>query len=196
MDRAVLGGSFDPVHDGHLALGAHLLEHGLAEHLTVIPADRSPHKQDGHASAADRLAMCRLAFAGLSPCAVDDREIVRGGPSFTVDTLAELAVENPGDRLLWVMGADNLAGFARWKDPAGIVARARLIVYPRGGVAPTPELCRGAGIPADRVIVIDDFEHPVSSTAVRAILRDGRVPAKGLHPDVAAYIRSRHLYGV
>lgn len=196
MDRAVLGGSFDPVHDGHTALGAHLLEHGLADHLTVVPARRSPHKQDGRAPAADRLAMCRLAFAPLSPCEVDDREIVRGGPSFTVDTLRELAAENPDDRLLWAMGADNLAGFGRWKDPAGIVARARVIVYPRGGVKPSPELCRRAGIPDDRLIVVTDFEHPVSSTAVRAILRDGRVPASGLHPDVAAYIRSRHLYGV
>jgi nicotinate-nucleotide adenylyltransferase len=196
MIRAVLGGSFDPVHDGHAALGAHLLAHGHADRLAVIPAGRSPHKDACLAGPEHRLAMCRLAFAGLASCAVDDREIVRGGPSYTIDTLAELAGEHRDDELLLALGADNLAGFPRWKDPAGILARARLIVYPRSGVKPTRRLCARAGIPADRVILVSDFDHPVSSTAVRAILQGGRIPAGSLHPDVAAYIRSRHLYGL
>jgi nicotinate-nucleotide adenylyltransferase len=196
MVRAVLGGSFDPVHDGHVAIGAHLLEQGLADHLVVIPADRSPHKDACLAGPADRLAMCRLAFAGLERCEVDDREIVRGGTSYTVDTLRELGAEHPAADLLLALGSDNVAGFASWKDPAGIVSAARLVVYPRGGRTPSLEDCERAGMPRDRVTLVTGFDHPVSSTAVRAMLRDGRLPETGLHPDVAAHIRSRHLYGI
>jgi len=196
MIRAVLGGAFDPVHRGHVAMGAHLLDTGLADRLVVVPAGLSPLKGACGAGAADRLEMCRLAFAGLPRARVDDRELRRAGPSYTVDTLAELAAERPGDDLLFAMGADNVADFPRWRDPAGILKLALLVVFPRDGVTPTTAACAEAGIPADRVRLVRDFDHPVSSTAVRGMLRRGRVPDRDLPPAVAALIRSRHLYGV
>jgi len=90
MIRAVLGGSFDPVHDGHVALATHLLHRGLADRLVVVPARISPHKNRVHAGADQRLAMVRLAFAHEPRVTVDDFEVNRPGPSFTVDTLRHL----------------------------------------------------------------------------------------------------------
>jgi len=196
MIRAVLGGSFDPVHSGHLALGAHLLEAGLAEQVMVIPAAQSPHKNSSFADSDDRLAMCRLAFADLEGAVVDDREIRRGGTSFTVDTLDELQTAHPGDELILAIGADNLGGFAAWRDPDRIIRLARVALYPREGIPAAGSACTAAGIPLERAILVDGFDHPVSSTSVRAILSQGRVPDLQLPAAVADFIRSRHLYGV
>lgn len=196
MIRAVLGGSFDPVHHGHVALGAHLVGSGLADEVRVIPAGQSPHKLTYVADADDRLAMCRLAFAAVGGAVVDDREILRGGRSYTVDTLASLNEAYPEDTLVLAIGADNLSGFSAWREPDRIVRLAKVAVYPRDGLVPTAAACSEAGIPSDRVILVRDFDHPVSSTSVRAILARGRLPEAQLPPDVTQYIHSRHLYGV
>lgn len=194
MILAVLGGSFDPVHLGHVAMGAEVLARGLADRLLVVPARRSPHKDEHPASPADRLAMCRLAFADLEEASVDDREVVREGPSFTVDTLRELSGLRPDDELALVMGADSLAGFPRWREPGAIVGLARLIVFAREGVDPTPADLAAAGVPADRAVLVPDFDHRVSSTGVRAMLERGVVPEAMLPPEVAEYIRAGRLY--
>jgi nicotinate-nucleotide adenylyltransferase len=194
MMRAILGGSFDPVHLGHLAMAVHLLENNLADSLLIIPAWLSPHKYENAAPAADRLAMARIAFAGLDPVAVDDREIVRGRVSFTVETLEDLTAEFPADRLRLVIGGDNLAGFAGWREPGRIQELADIVVYPRGGVVPSPEAITGAGLDPGRVIPVTDFHHPVSSTTVRAILAGGNLPADQLPPGVAEYIAAHGLY--
>ena len=89
MLRAILGGSFDPVHLGHLAMASHMLEKHLADRLLIIPAWRSPHKIENSATPSDRLAMVRLAFGDFAGVEVDDREISRIRISFTVETLEE-----------------------------------------------------------------------------------------------------------
>jgi nicotinate-nucleotide adenylyltransferase len=193
---AVLGGSFDPVHHGHVALGAYLLEACLADQVLVMPAGQSPHKESYVAEPEDRLAMCRLAFDPVKGVVVDDREILRDGRSFTVDTLEDLHAAHPDDDLVLVIGADNLAGFPSWRKPDRIIKLARLAVFPRDGLVPTARACSAVGIPPERVILVNDFDHPVSSTSVRAILAQGRVPDAQLPPDVARFIRSHHLYGV
>jgi len=116
MLRAVLGGSFDPVHLGHLAIVDHMLDKDLADLLVIVPAWLSPHKVENSADPADRLAMVRLAFAGHDEALVDDREIIRGGVSFTVETLEEMAREFPADRLRLVIGGTTCPVF-----PAGAV---------------------------------------------------------------------------
>ena len=194
MLRAMLGGSFDPVHLGHLAMARHMLEKELADLLVIIPAWRSPHKYENSASAEDRLAMVRLAFAGLPGVEVDDREIKRGRVSFTVDTLEEWAAEFPGDRLRLVIGQDNLAGFSGWRLPDRIQELADIVVYPRDGILPTPAAVARAGIDPGRVILVSDFEHPVSSTTVRAMLAAGSLTEGQLDPAVAAFITARGLY--
>jgi len=194
MLRAVLGGSFDPVHLGHLAVVDHMLEMELADLLVIIPAWRSPHKFENSAGPVDRLAMVQLAFAGLDSAVVDDREINRGRVSFTVETLEELAREFPADHLRLVIGGDILAGFSGWRTPERIQELADIVVYPREGMVPTPEAIRHAGLDPGRVIPVTDFVHPVSSTTVRAILGRGTLPEDQLPPGVADYIAAHQLY--
>ncbi len=193
MIRALFGGSFDPVHDGHVAVVDHVLAAGLAEAVTVVPARLSPHKDQVTAPAAERLALARLAFAGRSAVTVDDREIRRPGPSYTIDTLRELAAAHPGDRWRLVMGADNLAGLPTWREAAALARLAEIVVMPRAGAAAAAV---PAGFARERFLLVDDFDEPVSSTAIRAMLAAGRLPAAGLPAAVAARIRARGLYGV
>ena len=192
--RAILGGSFDPVHLGHLAMVSHMLEKNLADRLLVIPAWRSPHKFKNSATPADRLAMARLAFVGFSGVEVDDREISRRRVSFTVETLEELTGEFPGDRLRLIIGGDNLEGFSGWRDPDRIQELADIVVYPRDGIVLSPEAIRRAGLDSGRIIPVTDFDHPVSSTAVRAILARGIVPSEQLPPAVVEYIAAYNIY--
>jgi nicotinate-nucleotide adenylyltransferase len=196
MVRALFGGSFDPVHRGHVAVAAHLLNRGLADRVSVVPAGRSPHKTGTEAAARHRVEMCRLAFADLPGTTVDPRETRRGGSSYTVDTLREYREENPEDDLLLAVGADLLSGFSVWRRPDRILDLARLVVFPRDGVSATTEACAAANIPAERAILLEDFDHKVSSTEVRAILAEGRIPDSLLPPAVADYIRVNRLYGL
>jgi nicotinate-nucleotide adenylyltransferase len=194
MLRAVLGGSFDPVHLGHLAMASHLLAKKLADRLLIIPAWRSPHKFENSAAPADRLAMTRLAFADMAGVEVDDREIVRERVSYTVETLADLAVEYSEDRLRLVIGGDNLSGFSGWREPGRIQELADIVVYPRDGVVPNQQAINRSGLDPGRVIPVTDFDHPVSSTAVRAILARGVMPRDELPPAVVEYISARNIY--
>ena len=194
MLRAVLGGSFDPVHLGHVAIAEHLLSKDLADALIVMPAWRSPHKYENSANPADRLAMVQLAFADFDSVQVDDREVTRGRVSFTVETLEELALEFPDDQLRLVIGGDNLAGFSGWRSPERIQELADILVYPRDGIGPTSLAIRRGGLFPGRVIPVTGFDHPVSSTTVRAMLAQGTLPAKQLPGVVAEYIAARHLY--
>ncbi len=198
MIRGILGGSFDPVHSGHVAMAAYVLDRGLAQVLHVIPARLSPHKDATGASAEQRLAMVRLAFQDFPGVIIDPRELDRPGPSFTVDTLTEIEGRYPGDRLLLVIGQDNLAGLGTWKDPAGLGRLAEVAVLARkdegpGGSDQTPELPAGL-----RIRFHEDFHQPVSSTQIRAILaQTGRRPEdleQFLPGPVAAYIVRHQLY--
>jgi len=190
--RAVLGGSFDPVHDGHVAMARRVLAEGRTDHLVVMPAGRSPHKAQPLASAPERLAMVHLAFTGIADVSVDERELDRSGPSYTVDTMRELAAEMPEVTWRLVLGGDNLESFGAWKRPREIVDLAELVVLARPGC----DLMLPPEVPADRCHVIPDFHAPVSSREIRAILARGRLPASGLPPVVAAHIRARGLYGL
>ena len=194
MLRAVLGGSFDPVHNGHLAMVQHMFDKDLADLLVVVPAWRSPHKFENSAPPSDRLAMVHLAFDDLEAVQVDDREITRGRVSFTVETLEEMAREYPTDRLRLIIGGDNLAGFSGWRTTARIQELADIIVYPRDGFVATPSAIRRAGLDPGRVIPVTGFDHPVSSTTVRVMLGRGILPDEQLCPEVAEYIAARQLY--
>jgi nicotinate-nucleotide adenylyltransferase len=192
MIRALFGGSFDPVHNGHVAIVQHLLRRGLADRVVVVPAGLSPFKDGLTAVAAERLAMVRLAFADEPDVSVDDREIVRGGVSFTIDTLRALVAERPGDRWRLVIGADNAEGLSRWRESDALLALAEVVVMPRGGAAPAP----ADGLDPARFVLVEDFDEPVSSTAIRAMLARGAVPDADLPPAVARHIRRRGLYGI
>lgn len=194
MILAVLGGSFDPVHAGHVAMAAHVLRHRLADHVLVIPNRQSPWRDAPLAGPFDRLAMCRLAFADQPQVTVDGREIAGGRPAFAVETLADLARERPADRLRLVIGGDHLATFRQWRDPERILGLAELIVLDRDGLAAGEALAAAAALAPDRLITAPPFDHPVSASAVRAMLMAGQQPGALLPPAVAAYIEAHRLY--
>lgn len=190
MIRALFGGSFDPVHAGHVAVADLLLARGLAEVVHVVPAARSPFKEQADAAAAHhRLQMLELALGGRDAILIDGRELSRPGPSYTVDTLAELAADHPGDAWRLVVGGDHAPTFGRWREPERLLTMAEVVVISRGRLGLDAPL-------AGRARVIDDFEHPASATDLRRELAAGRRPtASLLPPPVTEYIVAHRLYG-
>ena len=195
MIRGVLGGSFDPVHLGHVAMARKVLAAGLVEVLVVVPAWRSPLKSGVTAGPAHRLAMTRLAFADLPGVVVDDREIARGEVVYTVETLDELHAEHPADDLRLVVGADNLPDFPRWRSPRRILALAEIVVLARRGSDTDLAGLVRLGATAERLHVVADFDVPVSSTDIRAMIGPDSLPEDHLPAAVAGYIRAQRLYG-
>jgi len=192
----LFGGSFDPPHQAHLALArAALAQLGL-DSLLWLPAGRPWQKARELAPDADRLAMLRLLVAGEPRFAIDERELQRAGPSYTIDTLRELRSERPQARLFLVLGQDQLAGLPSWRDWTELLEEATLAVAGRADelVAPPPEV-------AARAPRLERLEMPpmaASSTAIRAHLAAGGTarelaPAM-VSPEVAGYIDSRRLY--
>jgi nicotinate-nucleotide adenylyltransferase len=140
MRRGVFGGSFDPVHYGHLLLAESCREACSLDLVLFVPTAVSPHKQDQLPSEArHRIEMLKLAIGGHPAFDVSEIEIRRAGISFTVDTLRELHRENPQDELFLLMGADSCEDFPTWRQPSEICQLASLVVVGRAG-SPIPDL--------------------------------------------------------
>ena len=188
----VLGGSFDPPHRGHVAV-AEAAVRGLGlDLLLVVPAAQAPLRDaTPRAGAGDRLELARLAFAGVPRAEVDDREVRRGGISYSVETARELAREHPGADLVWVLGADQLARLHLWREAPELCRLARFAVLAREGRegAVDPSLAALARVERLRAPEVD-----VSSTRLRALLASGGDAGKALLPAVAAAIQARSLY--
>jgi nicotinate-nucleotide adenylyltransferase len=209
---AVLGGSFNPVHYGHLLLADDVLERlGLARVL-FVPAAVPPHKPAAQlAPAADRLEMVRVAIAGHPRFAVSDLELRRTGLSYTVDTLQALATG--GDTLFLVIGSETFLDLLAWREPRRVASLARLVVIPRAGSAFDPESAAaqkvlreigveggfvhadaGQEVPARGVLIVHAASLPLSASELRQRVREGRSLAFRMPPAVIEYIRTRGLY--
>ena len=189
VNIGVFGGTFDPVHWGHLIIGGYV-RHALAlEKIVFVPSMISPHKQEQTAAAGEeRLAMLRLAVRGEAGFEVSDMEIVRGGVSYTVDTLSQFHKISPGCHLSLLIGADNYAEFGTWKEPERVRSLARLVVMTRPGSRVDSFAATGEEV---RIRVP---EIAVSSSDIRRRAKGGET-IRYLVPDrVAEYIRSHHLY--
>lgn len=183
------GGSFNPVHSGHLLVAQAALEELALDRLFFIPTARSPFKLE-QAPAPDhwRAAMLRLALAGWTRCEVDEQELQRGGISYTVDTVRAYAQRFPGAELHWLIGADNVAQLPAWREPSELARLARFAVIPRPGDAPVPFPAPFQGRE------LKGFPFGVSSSQIRARLEAG-LPVAGLVPAaVAEFIRNNQLY--
>lgn len=188
----ILGGTFDPPHAGHVAaaVAAHA-QLGLDE-VRVIPAGQAPLRAAAPvASAADRVAMCRLAFAGHPWAVIDDRETRRAGTSWSVDTARELAREHPDALRVWILGADQLARLDRWKEIVELCGLVEFAVLSRDGISTQPPASLAAVI---RLTVLRAPPVRVSSTALRAAMLRGDSPRNGLPLAVARHIDERSLY--
>ena len=198
MKIGVLGGTFDPVHLAHLAVAeAVKTELDLAE-VVFVPAGQPWLKANSYISAPEhRVQMVRLAIAGKSYFRLSTMEIGRPGPSYTVDTMAELRGQiGAEDELYFILGWDNLAELPRWREPARLIQLCYLVAVPRPGYS-LPDLTKLAGdIPgiAKRVIVMDRPQMDISATEIRKRLSRGE-PINDLVPEaVAEYIRRQRLY--
>jgi nicotinate-nucleotide adenylyltransferase len=194
----ILGGTFDPPHIGHLIAAADAADALALDQVLFIPTYRQPLKADSvAASPTQRLAMTQLAAEDDPRLAVSAIEIDRGGLSFTVDTLSELARRSPHDERFLLMGADVVRSFARWREPLEVMRLAELVVWQRGeelpgGVAAwLPRDPKGTP-PAHRVLEARMID--ISSTEVRSRVRAGQ-SIHGFVPEtVRTYIHEAGLY--
>jgi nicotinate-nucleotide adenylyltransferase len=189
MKIGLYGGSFDPVHVGHLLVARAAREELGLDKVVFIPAARSPFKPDANpAPAPQRLRLLRLALAGEAASEVDDLEIKRGGVSYTVDTLRHYAGQFPGAELCYLIGADQAAQLPQWHEAGELARLAQFLVVPRPGEAP-------AAIPAPfRGRPLRGFPVAVSSSEIRARVKAG-LPIVHLTPaTVAEAIATNRLY--
>jgi nicotinate-nucleotide adenylyltransferase len=191
----VVGGTFDPVHVGHVAMAEAAIRCAGLDRVLLVPAALPPHRRPAAASSEDRLEMCRLATAGVAGIEVLDLELRRGGASYTVDTLEELARANPGAELHLVLGWDAARELRSWHRPEEVLRLARLVVVSRPGL-PDPQEAdlRAAGIDPARVLLCPERTPDVKATEIRRRLAAGEDAAALLHPAVAEYVRRRGLY--
>ncbi len=184
----ILGGTFDPPHVGHLLAAVDAVERLTLDRLVLVPASVQPLKAGIQtASPADRLAMLRLLIADDARFEVDALEIERAGLSFSVDTLSVFAERYPSAERFFLVGADVLRTFDRWREPDRVLELATLAVMTREDGSPAAVLPEGA-------IAIASRRIDVSATEIRARVAAGR-SLHGFVPDaVAAYIAAHGLY--
>ena len=199
MRLGIFGGTFDPVHYGHLLLAETCRQDLQLDEVRWIPAGNPPHKNDTSITDAHaRADMLRLALSGYPEHVVDRREIRRDGPSWTVDTLAEFAAEFKDAELFFLMGADSLRDFATWRQPDRITALASVVGVNRPG-QPVPEpdqLVQWMGAELARCITIVNMPGTdISATDLRKRVCDGK-ELRFLTPRaVDVFIREHRLYG-
>ena len=192
----ILGGTFDPVHHGHLAIAEEAREALGLERVLFMPAASPPHKPGQPVTAAEhRLAMVRLAVAGNPAFEVSELELRRGGASYTVDTLEALRADGLADPWL-VLSTEALAGLPTWREPKRILALARLAIVPRGGFDPLGPAWLEARFPgvARRVEFLSGPLLPISGSVVRRRAAAGRSVRYLVPEDVAAYVAEHRLY--
>ena len=187
MRLGLLGGTFDPIHLGHLR-AAETAREGLGlEQVTFVPAHVPPHRQS-ISSALDRYAMVSLATQGHPLFAPSDIEVRRDGPSYTVDTVRALRAARPDDTLVLVLGSDAYAELETWHQPEAILEACEIAVLARPGEATPSAAARG------RVHHLEGPVLPISSTVIRRRVAEG-CSIRYLVPDgVADYIEKRRLY--
>ncbi|HEX2281263.1 MAG TPA: nicotinate-nucleotide adenylyltransferase [Thermomicrobiales bacterium] len=192
----VLGGTFDPVHNGHLYVANALREALDLERILWIPAGRPPHKTGQIVSSdRDRLAMLDLALSGSAADQINTIDIERSGPSYTADTLEILAACLAPARLFFLMGEDSLRDLPTWHDPERLLRAAELAVAARPGVdADLASIARQIPSVLSRVHLVPSEEIAISSSEIRQRVGEHR-SIHGLVPaPVEAYIRDHGLY--
>lgn len=202
MKALLFGGSFDPVHHGHLIIVRAVAEQIGAGRVWLIPAARPPHKpQRVLAPGEDRLEMCRLAVAGDVLFEVSDCELVRGGPSYTLLTVRHFArTLGVGAELFWLIGSDSLAELGSWYRVRELVNECTLVTARRSGATVPDAAALGAIVGAQAAARIQRYILPtpqidISATEIRERVRLGRDIRYLVPPAVAEYIASRGLYG-
>jgi nicotinate-nucleotide adenylyltransferase len=189
MKLGLFGGSFDPVHLGHLLVAQAAIEESGLDRLFFIPAAQSPFKPESKpAPAPNRLQWLRLALASKVNCEIDEQEIRRGGVSYTIETVRDYAKRFPEAELFYLIGADNAAKLPEWREANELARLAQFVVTPRPGEAPVnfPKPFRGR--------TLKGFPLAVSSSQIRARIKAGLPVETLVPPFVAEAIRVAKVY--
>ncbi len=198
MRIGVFGGTFNPVHLGHLILAEQAREQGRLDQIWFVPAARPPHK-DPNTSFRHRAEMLHLAVAGHPAFRVDEQEESRPGPSYTVHTLTELARQHSGHEWFLLIGADTLAELHEWYDPVGVVRQAGLMVMGRSGqrILTAEELRSVLNLSADVPLQLEVIAAPlidISSHDLRRRAAQGRSLRYLVPRAVEIYAQEKGLY--
>lgn len=209
LTLGIFGGTFDPIHLGHIQI-AHKVQEALSlQQIKLIPCNQNILRTSTRATSKDRLAMARIAIQKYAEISVDDREIRRGGVTYSIDTVKSLKTEFPDSPLCLIMALDTLAYFLAWKDWQQILQLANLVVTNRPS---TPSIKAQTVIkelqphvtespkdlyqtPHGKILMLEiDDLLPISATQIRAAISKGQSAAEWLDPDVWNYIQTHNLY--
>ncbi len=185
----LFGGSFDPVHLGHVMVALAALEELCLNRLYIIPAAQSPFKPDQQPAQADaRVQLLHLAFDGQTNCEIDTQELDREGASFTIDTVRGYADHFNGAELFYIIGADHVLTLPQWREAEALAPLVTFVVVPRPGdpVAGFPEPFRG--------LVLRGQPMGISASDIRQRLHEGKKIDHLTPPRVAEALKTMHLY--
>jgi nicotinate-nucleotide adenylyltransferase len=195
MRTGILGGTFDPIHEGHLAAARVAMDCAQLDRVMFIPGALPPHRGPAVADADQRLEMSRLAAAGEPGFEVSDIEIRRGGKSFTADTVRELKRLYPDDDLFLILGWDAARLFRSWHEPDVIRRLATVVVVRRPGTPPPDaKLLQAAGLDPARTILCMGHTPDISGSALREAIALGKPVSESLRPAVERYVAEQKLY--
>lgn len=205
----ILGGTFDPVHYGHLKPARYVMRQAALDELRLVPGCRPPHRDPPVATGEQRLTMLRLALEEFPEFLVDDRELKRGGLSYTFDTLTDLRRDDPRARLCLLMGMDAFKGFTGWYRWREVLELAHILVMIRPGYGLTSQdevstLLQQHAIaaaelraqPAGGILSIQVPAEDISSTGIRDRLRRNQSVHGLLPASVEQWLRQHPIYSV
>ena len=191
----LLGGTFDPIHIGHLVIADRAREQLDLDQVIFLPAGVPPHKRDEqHTSVRHRLAMLDLAITGRHDFVLSDRDIRPDRPSYTVELLREFRRDHPEKELVFIIGADSLRDFPTWHDPEGIVALARLGVADRPDVDVPPDVFQRVRGLSEALLPVRSPLLDISATELRERIAAGYSVQYLIPDEVMSYIRRHGLY--
>ena len=200
MRTGIMGGTFDPIHIGHLILGETAWQQFELDRVLYMPAGNPPHKRDreGRASNEERLDMVRLAIEGNPHFELSTLEMNPEGYTYTYRTLERMKKESPDEELFFIIGADSLRDFDTWMMPERICAACTLIVACRNHIDKTTldRMIEGVRVRYHASIYRLDSENlDISSHDLRDFVRKGRSVRYYVPDSVETYIKERHIYG-
>lgn len=191
MKIGFMGGSFDPVHIGHLIAAQDALEGLQLDKVVLVPAAQAPLKPDVvQSTAEDRLAMLRLAIEPGGPLEVSDYEVTKGGISYTIETVRHFRQRHPHDDFYWLIGADQVLQLAKWKEISELVKLTEFVYFARPGYPENVPL----EIPGLRLRRCQGHLIEISSSELRERVRRSRKLNRFCPQKVIAYIEEKRLY--
>jgi nicotinate-nucleotide adenylyltransferase len=191
MRVAIYGGSFDPIHRGHIAVAQAARKRLDIDQVLFVPTAHPPHRGEPQASYGDRIEMIRRAIEGKQGLLASSLEEPGSAEKhYTIDSLRRLRAQRPNDELFVIIGMDSYNNLHTWREPQAIASEAELIVVSRPGSHPDAKL----RLPASRVHFIQDVDEDVAASTIRAQVASGTKWEEFVPKAVAEYIRAHHLY--